>query len=111
MINAIPIVKKILLISAYIVVSVLTFFSYVISIYEYEGKGTNVPKIASMDSITVITVFLVVSIVCICALAIIKRKNKAFLTVSITLLILSVYKIAQILFVMYYVKKGILPYI
>lgn len=46
----------------YIISYVLTLFGYFFTIYEYKGKGSNVPNVVSMDSVIVILLYMALSI-------------------------------------------------
>lgn len=106
--NTLRHVKGLMAIIFYVVSCVLMLFGYLYSVYEYQGKGSNVPNIVSMDSVIVTLVFTALSAIFASIAFWFKRKYRAALYVFIVLLVLNLFKIYQIILVLYKVGKGIL---
>lgn len=101
-------IKGVASIILYTVSFALTVFGYLFAVYEYQGKGNNVPDIVSMDAVIAILVFMVFSIFFASIAFWLGRKNKAVLCAFIVLIVLDLYKITQIILLLHKVGKGIL---
>jgi|LSQX01.1.fsa_nt_gb hypothetical protein len=101
--------KSIISVVLYSVSCFSLMLSYIIPIYEYEGKGTRIPDIVSSDSVIGILILSILSIICASMAFFLKLKNRYVLYVFIALTLLNICKIIQVILVIYKVDKGILP--
>lgn len=86
----------------YIVSFTLAIYGYLLPVYEYSGKGSDLPDIVSADAVIVILLFMVLSIFLASIVFLLKWK-KAALCAFIVLIILDLHKIIQII-LFYYIR-------
>lgn len=92
-------IKKIFIIVILIVSCILTFFSYLLSIYEYEwSDDSSQSHVPDSDAILVIVWFTIISIICtFIAFGIFSKKKSLYTLVFVILVILSVYRLVQVI--------------
>lgn len=99
--------KSLIVVVLFIIAFISTIFSYLCTVYEYKGKGFNIPDIVSSDAIIGILLLVALSVVISFIVFCLKRK-KIIVYIFMILMALNIYRIIQVIIVLNKVEKGIL---
>jgi hypothetical protein len=91
--------KNITVIMLLLFVSILTFFSYIVSIYQYEwSENPILAQVPNHDSVFVVFWFTIVSIVCVCiAFGLFLKKKSLYTLFFLALILLNIFKLMQVI--------------